>query len=301
MISSSNENFCNVCSKQCDSYCKDCKIVFYCGRDCQKKDWIKHKQICFTKNSIEKRLDNFQSKAKERNMSLPINPDLFIKSLKSISKCETKFIYFFTDLMMASTRILEIYNVEEDKSPVYKDWIKKDNSEIEKIISQDFSILNSCNSLILMNELKLNEITKKDERVQMAIKNIYKHIDVIKKIVHNKNIEKSDLDYFFEKQTFYEFSKNMNLSGLSSFDGKRVYIRTSEDHKVFEHEICHNISRYFDTKKDPRKVSPSKNQNLKIKGLQVEAGDFYEYQVYETVPKQISPFCLTGSLERRLF
>jgi len=55
-----------------------------------------------------------------------------------------------------------------------------------------------------------------------------------------------------------------------------------------------NITRYFDTEKDPRIISPAKNANLKVKSKQVEAGDFYEFVAYQIEPQTLSPFCLTG-------
>jgi len=35
---------CNVPGSK--SACGRCKLVEYCGRDCQKKHWVKHKQVC---------------------------------------------------------------------------------------------------------------------------------------------------------------------------------------------------------------------------------------------------------------
>ena len=37
---------CNVCDKLAKNLCSACKYVFYCGRDCQKKDWNSHKEDC---------------------------------------------------------------------------------------------------------------------------------------------------------------------------------------------------------------------------------------------------------------
>ena len=73
------------------------------------------------------------------------------------------------------------------------------------------------------------------------------------------------------------------LDGLSSYDGTRTYLNDSGLHasdltlsqKTLEHEFMHNISRW--RKDEPRRISPSKNKNLRIRGKMVEAGDFYEY------------------------
>lgn len=45
------------CSKQkCTLVCKKCKIVFYCSKECQVKDWKRHKELCGSEklNNIEK-------------------------------------------------------------------------------------------------------------------------------------------------------------------------------------------------------------------------------------------------------
>ena len=38
--------FCAVCRKQTTSKCGQCKLIFYCGRDCQTKHWKVHKKYC---------------------------------------------------------------------------------------------------------------------------------------------------------------------------------------------------------------------------------------------------------------
>jgi len=65
--------------------------------------------------------------------------------------------------------------------------------------------------------------------------------------------------------------------------------------------MMHNISRFFVENKDPnnfKKISPSKNPNLKIDGHQVEAGDFYEYMAYNKTISNPSPFCFNGYAPR---
>lgn len=40
---------CKICDKSATSCCKACKTVWYCGKDCQSKDWNRgHKDICET-------------------------------------------------------------------------------------------------------------------------------------------------------------------------------------------------------------------------------------------------------------
>lgn len=43
---------CDVCQLQGKYRCINCKRTAYCGRECQKKDWSKHKKICVIPASI---------------------------------------------------------------------------------------------------------------------------------------------------------------------------------------------------------------------------------------------------------
>ena len=37
---------CSVCSKEASKKCSNCKLQFYCSKQCQKEDWKNHKAIC---------------------------------------------------------------------------------------------------------------------------------------------------------------------------------------------------------------------------------------------------------------
>ena len=50
---------CNVCDKLAKNLCSACKFVFYCGRDCQKKDWNSHKEDCKTFAKLPYRVNIF--------------------------------------------------------------------------------------------------------------------------------------------------------------------------------------------------------------------------------------------------
>ncbi|TFK96088.1 hypothetical protein BDV98DRAFT_597978 [Pterulicium gracile] len=41
---------CPVCMEEGEMVCSKCKVVRYCGAKCQKKDWKKHKGVCFETN-----------------------------------------------------------------------------------------------------------------------------------------------------------------------------------------------------------------------------------------------------------
>jgi len=63
------EPICNVCGDKATQRCSRCKQVWYCCRECQLKDWKKHKPMCevFSKNKSEddKRKDA-ESEAKKK-------------------------------------------------------------------------------------------------------------------------------------------------------------------------------------------------------------------------------------------
>ena len=42
----SYESYCVVCEKATKNSCARCRLVYYCSRDCQAKDWPKHKSKC---------------------------------------------------------------------------------------------------------------------------------------------------------------------------------------------------------------------------------------------------------------
>lgn len=299
------ELLCNFCNKICKIYCKYCKVACYCCEECQKLHWnSSHKRICLVLNHIreiiEKRTQEFQKNIENKSIKLKIDMDCYKNYLVYVSRAKIEHIHFFCDLLIASTRILEIYSIGKDNKPFFPDYISIDLIKLKQMIQRDIDILAAAIQHILDNKLELKIVSNNDKRIQLAISNIYKHFDVVKLIINNQNVSVSHLDEFFQSQTIFEFD-GLNLSGLSSYDGVRIYFKTDQNSQTIEHEFAHNISRYFDKEKDPRKVSPSKNINLKINNQQVEAGDFYEFKVYNIHLSELSPFCLTGVLYRDKF
>ena len=96
---------------------------------------------------------------------------------------------------------------------------------------------------------------------------------------------------------FFSYPKlglRSELRGLSSLDGTRACL--SKDYskadraQLLEHEMMHSIFRWG--RNEPPIISLSRNEMLRIDGRMVEAGFFYEHQVYKKKVNNPSPFCL---------
>ena len=48
------ETNCGQCSRPSKTKCSRCKLTYYCGVDCQKKDWSAHKKFCKSNSVIKK-------------------------------------------------------------------------------------------------------------------------------------------------------------------------------------------------------------------------------------------------------
>ena len=66
-------NYCGVCFKNDEQQklkkCSKCQNMYYCSVECQKKDWKKHKKICFETESIghfHKRVQQWYKKFKNQ-------------------------------------------------------------------------------------------------------------------------------------------------------------------------------------------------------------------------------------------
>ena len=60
---------CRVCSKKARIKCDQCGKVSYCSRECQFKDWNRHKGNCkySTKTKLSKEKKDFKRKKTETN------------------------------------------------------------------------------------------------------------------------------------------------------------------------------------------------------------------------------------------
>lgn len=55
------QKVCAVCSKHSAKACARCKITHYCGLDCQKNDFSKHKELCIIQHLYDKLFDLFSN------------------------------------------------------------------------------------------------------------------------------------------------------------------------------------------------------------------------------------------------
>ena len=62
------ETNCGQCSRPSKTKCSRCKLTYYCGVDCQKKDWSTHKKIC-KPNSVNKKTSKLTFEPEGENVS----------------------------------------------------------------------------------------------------------------------------------------------------------------------------------------------------------------------------------------
>ena len=106
-------------------------------------------------------------------------------------------------------------------------------------------------------------------------------------LIIDRKLTLNEIDQFLNSQRIYIYEKNISALGISSVDGKTVYIgvvslkltQKKYAQEVLEHELVHNLGRYFKPKNDIRFISPEKNKNLRIEWYMIEAGKFYDIKV----------------------
>lgn len=60
----SSTNVCEACGRDCSTRCGRCKVVFYCGACCQKRDNGEHKLVCKEIAKLEKVVNQEEQKLK---------------------------------------------------------------------------------------------------------------------------------------------------------------------------------------------------------------------------------------------
>lgn len=94
---------CPVCETHANKKCGKCKILKYCGQDCQKLHWTKyHKKVCMPIESTETALKFIQ------NYNTIINDETD----------ETELVYWFGTLMKVIPYLLQFISKEQITSTI---------------------------------------------------------------------------------------------------------------------------------------------------------------------------------------
>jgi hypothetical protein len=155
---------------------------------------------------------------------------------------------------------------------------------------------------VILNNLTIDE----KSLVSSASQNDLKNKDVVEKIRILPGTElKEFLDgvrvQSFASDSQARFKLDVWLDGLWTFDGKRAYVsksvlrtdRATIEHKFMRNLSMRNLSRWW--LDCPGLIPPAQNHLLQtLNGNEmIEAGEFYQEQVYRKPNKNPSPFCLT--------
>ena len=181
--------------------------------------------------------------------------------------------YLFGELASKESRLLS--------------YIQRDSSRFLRAVQFGVSIRDISNRDVVAeakSSIRLNKVAA---------------VDQIEKI-SNENLED-----FLGSMRLFSFSSSSPrgickfLLGLSSFDGTRAYVSgvvadknfKEKTRRLLEHEMMNNLPRW--RSKDYRLISPLHNENLRVDGQMVEAGDYYTDRVYGEGTSDPSPFTPT--------
>ena len=180
---------CKLCGKKGKVFCDKCENVVYCSRDCQFKDWNKHKSNCVSKE-FHKKERNSNSKRKTMN---------------NINKKETN--------VRNSIKILEENNLKRNKSIKVKKSEKNRETEYEKL--ESFNFKNKFYDILFKrndeNNSESNTFANKDLSDKIIIRN--EKIDKIKKLhvllLEHRNFLKTKILLNSEKEKNFKYLKFM--------------------------------------------------------------------------------------------
>jgi hypothetical protein len=269
-----------------------------------------------TKQVVTQRLDAFIAVApacllerfKQENIRSRLE-QLTQETLPSIEDPLKKM--FLCDFLIASTRIFEVYGKLTDGTPRFPDFMK------ENIINSVFGELKRIFGAFT-EELTVQELLpapgdsgtaeNPPKPVMDARTSILHNISVVSRIldIEEDAVDKNELLIFFQNSVkiFICHSKidgfAQSIGAFSSPDGKKLYIRKDlldyEPHNAamtLEHELINCLSRR--NERDARVLMPEKNKHLRsTRNVMLEAGDYYEQEVYQDCVKPRNIFCITG-------
>eukprot|EP01124_Arcella_intermedia_P000469 TRINITY_DN10233_c0_g1_i1.p1 TRINITY_DN10233_c0_g1~~TRINITY_DN10233_c0_g1_i1.p1 ORF type:complete len:407 (+),score=90.06 TRINITY_DN10233_c0_g1_i1:25-1245(+) len=293
-----NAHICFHCKtyKNCLT-CPKCNITHYCSENCRLLNQTSHNQTCkhlSSANSIlQKRTRDFKTNAQQAGYDTSPLDDLLRKlmSLPLVFSIllNPDVVIFLCDLCIGSTRILEALSKRRDGSPKYEDWYHNWD-DIVPLAQNDLSILLRATHLAINNSLTISPPSPQiNKKIQQAKERISLKSGVVWEMY--PKITPVDLGNFLEAQSFFLFPNYLPLSGLSSADGRRVYMRSNTSIRTIEHNLVDNVAKYLDDM-DPTHLFSLKNA-LYIHGHLVGAGDYYEYRAYQRHLPLLYPYQLS--------
>ena len=197
---------CRVCSKKARIKCDQCGKVSYCSRECQFKDWNRHKGNCKynTKTKLSKEKKDFKRKKTETNK--------YIDKEFNLSKANRRRRHFQTISIRPNnlSDLVEIKtnnkNTNEDLTPIKEEQNSIDKTKEDKI---DFHFIEKFQNILFKkdnnnnnNKIKKNEseqsfsdnsfdeknINYKNERIKKMYNLLIEHRNfLLEKILLNPN------------------------------------------------------------------------------------------------------------------
>eukprot|EP01124_Arcella_intermedia_P028394 TRINITY_DN5760_c0_g1_i1.p1 TRINITY_DN5760_c0_g1~~TRINITY_DN5760_c0_g1_i1.p1 ORF type:complete len:323 (-),score=56.71 TRINITY_DN5760_c0_g1_i1:75-1019(-) len=285
------------CGKCLNDLCDDCCPIRNEKRICISCFTQSFELYQLTKNVIEERMELLKLTAPPNFIDLQIEQSItnVRNATEKILELPVESARFLSNLVIAASRAWEAFKTHLiSKEPCFPNVSLRN---IKKSIHEDASTVSHCS---IQSELRITPLSMEYDNLKRDVQlKILQQFQVVQEIV--PGITTEELKMFLEEVQFLVFNVNINLYGLSSCDGSKVYLSEyilydpEIARRTLEHELMYSISRWDDSRKNclnPRKISPEKNLYLRSQsGIMVEAGDYYEEKVYGTKSPE-SPFCL---------
>eukprot|EP01124_Arcella_intermedia_P015961 TRINITY_DN22509_c0_g1_i1.p1 TRINITY_DN22509_c0_g1~~TRINITY_DN22509_c0_g1_i1.p1 ORF type:complete len:325 (+),score=84.24 TRINITY_DN22509_c0_g1_i1:27-1001(+) len=192
---------------------------------------------------------------------------------------------FLCDVLLSGSRLWDLFGtLIENSSP--------GEIQIDKLFGKLESDWKNMTSIFYAIDL-LKIVPLQEEWIQHCAHNMLNHFHIIQ-VIEPRICLSEFMDLLDATKYYWFYGQGLDLFGMSSWDGMRVYINVLEGPHLdqqsqwmvtLEHEVVDNVSRWKD-KKDSyaaNRISICSSYNMALKsrsGEIVEAGFFYEEQIY---------------------